>query len=209
MAIYPLLLPDLPDGSAFFAGRPVSQGELGGLVNRITHQAGRRARRWSTTWVQHVDNVAFPEFPPQPGFFTTSEVLAICLPTSELSSHLFLALDVSALPRRSRALYAEPLVSVSLYHLTGVPIDIGIEWSDLSSGLDPTDPGAAAREVCTHTILTSGVRIEDALASGPLASSPRLLSLGTGGGAEVELRIVCDSAIVLSVSVMEWWEPTI
>jgi hypothetical protein len=209
VAIYPLLLPPLPDESAFFAGRPVSQGELGALVNRITHQAGRRARRWSTTWVQHVEAGVFARYPPQPNGTAASESLCVLLPTSELSSHLYLALDVSALPRRAVGSYASPLVNVSLWHTTGALIDIGIEWSMTSGTLVPVDPGRAADENCTNTILTSGVRIDDALAAGALASSPRLLSLGTGGGAEVELRILCDSALVLSVSVMEWWEPTI
>ena len=82
MAIYPLLLPALPDASAFFAGRPVSQGELGALVNRITHQAGRRARRWSTTWVQHVEAGVYSGFPPQPNGTALSESLCVLLPTS-------------------------------------------------------------------------------------------------------------------------------
>ena len=90
-----------------------------------------------------------------------------------------------------------------------IQIDIGIEWSQASGTLAPVDPGRAAAENNFNTILTSGVRINDALAVGPLASDPRLLSLGTGGGAEVELRILCDNALVLSVSVLEWWEPTI
>ena len=209
MAIYPLLLPALPDASAFFAGRPVSQGELGALVNRITHQAGRRARRWSTTWVQHTEAGVYSGFPPQPNGTASSESLCVLLPTSELSSHLYLALDVSALPRRAVGGYATPLVNVSLWHTTGALIDIGIEWSQLNGELVPIDPGQAAEEYATNTILTSGVSINDGLAGGPLASSPRLLSLGTGGGAEVELRILCDSALVLSVSVLEWWEPTI
>lgn len=209
MAIYPLLLPSLPDESAFFAGRPVSQGELGALCNRITHQAGRRARRWSTTWVQHVEAGVYPRYPPQPSGSAASESLCVLLPTSQLSSHLYLALDVSALPARAVGPYASPLVNVSLWHTTGALIDIGIEWSQAGGTLAPVDPGQAAEEDCTHTILTSGVRIDDALAAGALASSPRLLSLGTGGGAEVELRVLCDSALVLSVSVLEWWEPTI
>ena len=209
MAIYPLLLPALPDASAFFAGRPVSQGELGALVNRITHQAGRRARRWSTTWVQHVEAGVYPRYPPQPSGTPSSESLCVLLPTSELSSHLYLALDVSAPPARAVGGYASPLVNVSLWHTTGVQIDAGIEWAQASGTLMPVDPGRAAAENNFNTILTSGVRIDDALAVGPLASSPRLLSLGTGGGAEVELRILCDNALVLSVSVLEWWEPTI
>jgi hypothetical protein len=209
MAIYPRTLPDLPDESAFFSGGTVSQGELSALVNRITHQAGRRARRWSTTIVKHNDDLAFMGYPPQPNGTAASEYLRILLPTSELSSHLYLALDVVGLPSRVNGAYADPLVNASLYYLSGTLIDIGIEWSQNNGNFTPPDAGQAAEEDCTNMILTSGVRINDPEAIGPTAGAPRLLSLGSAGGSEIELRVLCDSTLVLSVSVLEWWEPTI
>lgn len=206
----------LPSQDAVRIGLPVAGATLGGVASAANHLAGTRGRHWtpihctSTAWESGDGrDTGWPHDTQG-----QNEIHLIPITTSPLAKHL--ALHVLAACRASGG-STDPYVAVSLETGSGAVIDPGVLWRRSDGTLlgiseryqDRTHDPAWRRWMLTPVVLTTGTSMQDSAVTIGIHSAPRLLVLGAHAGDVLVMRVVTDSATVLSITPWEWVEQEI
>lgn len=209
----PLDWPQTQERDVYFSTRPVTGPALAGLSNLLNGLAGSRFRRCGYSQFeqsyQGLSALGYTGDPPPPDAIAQNQRMLI--DPSENALHLFVALEYVAVNNSTNP----PQIVASLYDMAGAVQDVGVIWQ-LADGTLPAENRAlvngvaiVAYKIGVQRMVSTGVRVDDSLATGPGPSQPRLLYAATVAGTVCDLRFATTDARILAASVWEWPEATI